>query len=216
MKITKVRRPAHSTRTLVIMVKEPQAGRVKTRLAKDVGAVRAVAVFRHTLAAVISRVVRPARWRTLLAVAPDTARYSRTFPPHIDRVAQGRGDLGARMQRLMVQLPPGPVVIIGSDIPDVAARHIASAFAAIGPHDAVFGPAPDGGYWAVGLRRSPRVLCAFENVRWSSCHALADTRANLARLGTALIDELGDVDDAAALAKLRGSHGRYILPVNET
>lgn len=214
MKVLSERRRARHTRTLVIMVKEPQAGRVKTRLASDIGAVRAVAVYRHTIAAVMARVFRPQRWRTILAIAPDTGRCSRTFPSHIERIPQGRGDLGARMQRLMDQLPPGPVVIIGSDIPRITEGHVASAFAALGPHDAVFGPAPDGGYWAVGLKRLPRVPSAFKTVRWSSPHALADTRANLADLRTTLIDALDDIDDAEGLTRIEGNHGRTIRPVN--
>jgi len=58
------------------------------------------------------------------------------------------------MQRLFERLPPGPVIIIGSDIPAIRAGHIAEAFKLIGRGDAVFGNATDGGYWLVGLRRT--------------------------------------------------------------
>src|SRR3546814_16124850 len=83
------------------------------------------------------------------------------------------------MDRVMRVLPPGPAVIIGTDIPDIRPRHAAAAFRALGRHDAVFGPAADGGYWLVGLRRRPTIPRAFDGVRWSTEHALADTRANL-------------------------------------
>ena len=71
------------------------------------------------------------------------------------------------------------MVIIGSDIPNIERADIANAFHQLGRHDAVFGPAPDGGYWLVGQSRRRTVLQMFDNVRWSSEHALADTMANL-------------------------------------
>ncbi len=92
-------------------------------------------------------------------------------------------------------MPPGPVVIIGSDIPDIAASDIAAAFRALGSKSAVFGPARDGGYWLVGLRRRPRFIDPFANVRWSSEHALADTLANLADKEVAMLRTLSDIDD---------------------
>ena len=83
-------------------------------------------------------------------------------------------------------------------------HHIARAFALLGGHDLVFGPARDGGFWLVGARRGrplPRSL--FDGVRWSTPTALADTLAGLPRyVTTALVDTLDDVDDAAALRRL--------------
>ena len=198
-------------RTLVIMVKVPQAGRVKTRLARGIGAVGAVQVYRHTTRAVLSRVVSPREWRTVLAVAPDADCHSHVFPPDIARWPQGAGDLGARLQRVMNRRPPGPILIIGSDIPGITAAHIRAGFRALGANDAVFGPAPDGGYWLVGLKRFPHIPRAFHNVRWSSEHALADTQANLEGLRVTLISELNDIDDAAGLDLTRGAYGRRII-----
>jgi len=206
----KARRPSRPPRTLVVMVKVPQAGRVKTRLARGIGAVAAVNVYRQTTRAVLSRILSPREWTTILAVAPDAARKTRAFPAYFARIPQGSGDLGARMQRVMDRRPSGPVIIVGSDIPGISAAHIRRGFKALGEHDAVFGPAPDGGYWLVGLKRAPLVPRAFQNVRWSSEHALADTRANLSGFRVALIDQLDDIDDAADLAMARGTHGRLI------
>jgi glycosyltransferase A (GT-A) superfamily protein (DUF2064 family) len=116
------------------------------------------------------------------------------------------------MQRIMEQMPPGPVVIVGTDIPALRPAHIAKAFSCIGRHDAVFGPARDGGYWLVGLRRRPRVVRAFGGVRWSSAYALADTLANIEGLRIAYLATLSDVDDARDLAASRGGFGRRVLP----
>ena len=189
---------------LVIMAKTPQIGRVKTRLARDIGAVAAVRFFRTASAGLIGRVARDPRWRTVLALAPDRAVHERgIWPDALPRVAQGVGDLGARMGRLFRDLPPGPVVIVGADIPGIERRHIAEAFAALGRHDAVIGPAEDGGYWLVGLRRRPRVADIFEGVRWSSAHTLEDTRNNICaqNMSLALLERLPDIDTGADYAR---------------
>ena len=108
------------------------------------------------------------------------------------------------MGRVFRHMPPGPVVIIGADIPGVTRAHIARAFAALGKADAVFGPAPDGGYWLIGLKRTaPPPPGMFRAVRWSTAHALADTRATIPHLRIAVTDRLQDVDDAADLAAFR-------------
>jgi hypothetical protein len=176
---------------LVIMAKEPRAGAVKTRLARDIGAAPAAFVYRHLLARTLRALARDRRWRTVIAFTPSGAvpRFA-----GIAAMAQGGGDLGARMDRIMRTLPPGPVVIVGTDIWRISATDIARAFAALGSADAVFGPAADGGYWLVGLRRRPRVRSIFARVRWSSDHALADTLENCAGLHVAMLDERADID----------------------
>ncbi|MGQ0664221.1 MAG: TIGR04282 family arsenosugar biosynthesis glycosyltransferase [Pseudomonadota bacterium] len=193
-------------RRLVILAKAPALGRVKRRLAAAIGAGAALGFYRRTLGAVLLRLGRDRRWQTVLAVTPDrAARRSRLWPVRLEARAQGPGDLGQRMGRVFRQLPPGPVVIVGADIPELAAEHIARAFGALGAADAVFGPAPDGGYWLVGLRRGPSLPGLFANVRWSSAEALDDTLANLRGRRVRLIDTLADVDDGAALARWRAA-----------
>ncbi len=97
------------------------------------------------------------------------------------------------MIRLLSHRGSGPRIVIGSDIPGVRRHHIARAFAALGRHDAVFGPAEDGGFWLVGLRHRPPVGM-FKGVRWSTSHVLADSLATMPDLSVALIDRLHDVD----------------------
>lgn len=187
--------------TLVVMVKEPHPGRVKTRLGRDIGMVAAAWWFRHQVRRLLRRIEDP-RWCLVLAISPDRAGMaSRVWPAHLPRIAQGKGDLGDRMARVFRSLPPGPVCIIGADIPGINRPHIAHAFAALGDHDAVIGPAPDGGYWLIGLRRTAAVPARlFDNVRWSSDHARADTVAGLTGQRVALIDTLRDVDEARDLS----------------
>lgn len=185
---------------LVIMLKEPRPGRVKTRLGRDIGMTSAAWWFRHQTRNLIRRLQGPG-WQTILAVSPDReGLHSRIWPQHLARWPQGHGNLGDRMAAVFGGMPKGPVVIVGADIPQILPRHIRSAFRALGSSDAVIGPATDGGYWLIGLKRiRPPGTNLFNNVRWSGEHALSDTLATLASRKVAFIDTLADVDRAADL-----------------
>jgi rSAM/selenodomain-associated transferase 1 len=187
-------------RHLVVFVRAPRLGTVKTRLAADIGPVSAWAFARNTLEAVIRPLASDRRWRCWLAVTPDKAIFRRRqWPRTFGLMTQGRGDLGRRMAAVTESLAPGPVVIIGTDIPAIRPHHVAAAFKALGRHDFVFGPARDGGYWLVGLKRRPAFTDIFEAVRWSTEDALADTIANLKGGQThALLETLDDIDDVEA------------------
>ena len=198
------------------MVKEPRAGRVKTRLAREIGVVAATQFYRQAAAAVIGRLSRAPGFETWLSVAPDTAMRGRAWDRHVPRRKQGAGDLGQRMQRIMDWPGRGPIIIVGTDIPAIEPTHIRDAFRRLAGCDAVFGPTPDGGYWLVGLRRSPRVLKPFAHVRWSSEYALEDTEGNLMDYQVGRATSLGDVDTAAEWWQVRAWSGRRIVPVKLT
>ncbi len=179
------------------MAKAPRRGAVKRRLAAAIGEGEALRFYRSCLAHSLMRLARDRRWLTLIVVTPDSDVFSSLFPswPGVRRVPQGRGGLGERMQRLFERLPPGPAVLVGGDIPAMRPMEIARAFRLLGSADVVLGPARDGGYWLVGMRRIPRVLKPFASVRWSSEHALADTLANLKGKRVAFAAPLADVDE---------------------
>jgi len=190
-------------RRLVIFAKAPRLGRVKTRLGRDIGHVRALKFYRRMLFSLARRLSTDPRWETLIAAAPDTSvRDGGIWPKNVARIRQGPGDLGERMQRVFDRLPPGPVVIVGADIPGIENRDIADAFKKLGFNDAVFGPADDGGYWLVGQKRRPRVIDMFNDVRWSGPHALEDTLGNLKGARHAMLRPLADVDDGDDYAGL--------------
>lgn len=194
---------------LVIFVRAPQIGAVKRRLAKDIGAFAAWQFYRRTTAELLRRVGDP-RWRCWLAVTPDRLATGTRFwgtrfwgarfrAGRYSGFGQGPGDLGRRMAAPVRGLPPGPVVIIGSDIPELRRGHVADAFANLSTVDFVFGPAADGGYWLIGCKR--RVMhedlrrTLFRGVRWSTRHALEDTLANVPpHRSVALLETLHDID----------------------
>lgn len=194
------------------MVKLPVAGRVKTRLVRDVGIAEATRFYRTAVRAVLARLGNRPFWETIVAVSPDTGTQSTMLPARARRMPQGGGDLGERMQRPMRTLPPGPVCVIGSDIPAIRIADVRRAFGLLGRCDAVFGPAEDGGFWLVGLRRRPCLFHPYSGVRWSRSDTLAAVLANLERRTVGLTTRLADVDTQSDLDATHGNFGRLVRP----
>lgn len=191
-----------SRNTLILFVKAPILGRVKTRLAQEIGWPQATALYRRLTGRLMRSVAVDRRWRTALAITPDHAIAAGFWPRRMRRIAQGGGDLGVRMRRALAGAP-GPAVIVGSDIPGIDRRHIAAAFERLHSHDMVIGPALDGGYWLIGVRRPDFARHLFRDVRWSSAQTLADTLKGLpASTRVAYLPTLRDIDEADDLAAL--------------
>ena len=189
---------------VVIFLKAPRAGQVKTRLGADIGMGRAAALFRIMTAHTI-REAEKSGASVALAVDPPSAfkGWGALWQPRLPRYPQGPGDLGMRMGRFFGAFGEGPLVIIGADAPGFRARHLRQAFDALRGADAVFGPATDGGYWLIGLARRRAAPDLFDNVRWSTKHALADTRSSLPQsFSVALLETLKDIDTVEDLSVL--------------
>jgi rSAM/selenodomain-associated transferase 1 len=197
------------TRHLVIFARTPQAGRVKRRLAREIGLSATMHFYRTTLGGQIRRLTSDRRWTVWLFVTPDgSLRHPAWRGVARSNVRpQGPGDLGQRMLRPFRVLPPGPVVLVGSDIPALRAHHIADAFRQLGRHDLVFGPASDGGFWLIGAHRlRPMPHGLFVGVRWSTAKTLADTLSGIpARYSIGFAAMLDDVDDAQALRRFNAT-----------
>lgn len=189
------------TPTLIVMAKAPRLGAGKTRLAQEIGALEAWRINRalqaHTL-----RVAQDERWRTLLCVTPDAAvnwRLPGVWPDDVARIAQGEGDLGARMARALA--PHRNVAMIGTDCPELTRAHIASAYRALRRTPFALGPAHDGGFWLIAARDGAAAARAMTGVRWSTKHAARDVIANLGPANVALLATLRDVDTAADIVR---------------
>jgi len=179
-----------------VFTRAPRLGTVKKRLARGIGDRAALRFHLATLHRLVRALVRERRFRTVLAVTPDGGHVPGLRG--VGRVAQGQGDLGVRMARLLDRNRHGRAVIVGSDIPAAGAADVVAAFRALRRADAVFGPAADGGYWLVGWGPR-RVAGPFDGVRWSSEHTLADTLARFGQRRVAFLRTLRDVDTAADL-----------------
>jgi rSAM/selenodomain-associated transferase 1 len=192
-------------RHLILFVRAPRLGVGKRRLAREIGDVAAVRFERLMIALLLRRLAADRRWHLRIAITPDRVRprYGQ-----VEAVSQGSGDLGIRMRRALRTCPPGPAVLVGTDIPALCARHIATAFRLLGGCDLVFGPAEDGGFWLVGARHPRRLPRLFERVRWSSPYALADTLAELPRrITVGFVERLEDVDDGQSYRRLAPTRG---------
>lgn len=181
--------------TLIIMAKAPMMGRSKTRLAADIGPVQAMRLYRMMMRRVI-RQTQSDKWDTVLCVTPPRALGNVPEWAGLPQVPQVGGGLGDRLQAVFSV--KGPTVVIGTDCPEITRADIQQAFDALKRHDAVFGPADDGGFWLIGLN-GPARPGLFDLVRWSHRQTLADMRTRI-RGQAAYLRLLIDVDDGEALA----------------
>ena len=178
---------------LVIMAKEPLPGRVKTRLAKEVGSTVAAWWFRHQLKKTIRNLNDP-RWDIIISLSPDFfVKKSKFWPSKIKCIPQGRGDLVHKMRNILRLFFNRPVCIIGGDIPGITRLEISKAFKKLALRRFVIGPAEDGGFWLIGHQgRAPAKL--FDGVRWSSPWAYLDTIQTFEDRSFSCISKLRDVD----------------------
>jgi rSAM/selenodomain-associated transferase 1 len=182
---------------LIVFVKAPHVGAVKTRLARSIGPAAACDAYRALVETLLGHIGRLENVE--LRFTPDNA--ANEINPWLKRKwqaePQGAGDLGQRLHRaLEAAFVDGArrVVVIGSDCPDVSAEDIEMAWSVLKEHDLVLGPATDGGYWLIGLRQAQPAL--FQNISWSTTTVFQETltRARAARLSVKLLRELSDVD----------------------
>ncbi|MGD9112482.1 MAG: TIGR04283 family arsenosugar biosynthesis glycosyltransferase [Desulfobacterales bacterium] len=197
---------------LIVFTRYPEPGTTKTRMIPKLGAEGAAELQRQMTEHVISTVRQLADRRQLpIEVRFDggSKKLMQQWLGHdFSYRLQGEGDIGRRMQRAFAEgFQDGyePIVIIGSDIPGITTDILQRAFDGLQNKDLVLGPANDGGYYLIGMRRdafnrnAPRI---FASVSWSTDKVLSQT-LNLARnlgLSSLLTDTLSDVDRPEDLA----------------
>lgn len=182
---------------LLIFARYPELGRVKTRLAAGLGADKALAVYRqlldHTAAVVAPLPVQRTLW---LAAAPP-AGAAPLWPDTPYRLQPLVPDLGQRMAHAFdaaFAVGARRVVIIGTDCPGLSTALLQAAFRALHTADVVLGPATDGGYYLLGLRRPQPAL--FQGIPWSTDTVRRDTLAAARQQGLRVheLPPLRDVD----------------------
>jgi|GEM_PF-205456 len=188
---------------IVVIAKEPVAGKVKTRLtppfSPEEATTLAVAALADTLGAVAAT---PARHR-VLALRGDVGPW---LPPGFTVLPQRGAGLDERLAAAFedaYRSRPLPVVLIGMDTPQVTPALLADAMAALATCDAVFGPAADGGFWLLGLRRPDPSLLLGVPMSRPTTGAAQLLRLRAAGLSVGILPLLRDVDtadDAAAVA----------------
>ena len=184
---------------LVVFLKAPRPGEVKTRLVPALGPEAAAGLYRALAEAVVDE-TRPLRgeYERLLCFAPAEARVEvAAWFPGDALLEQRGGDLGARMSRAfeeMFERGAQRVAVVGSDVPGLARADVVSALASLEHHDLALGPAHDGGYYLIALRRPGPGL--FRGVAWGTSSVLPATLERAATLGLTVrvLDERRDID----------------------
>jgi rSAM/selenodomain-associated transferase 1 len=186
---------------LMVFTRFPEPGKTKTRLAKVLGNQGAADIQKKLTEHTLSQVMQFLQIRPLEVIVNyeggSLKQIREWLGPAFHYLAQGSGDLGQRMGEAFAaafKQDYKRIVIIGTDCPDLRACHIAQAFAALRHKDLVLGPATDGGYYLIGLRRHEKSI--FEKVPWGTDAVLAKTLkiAEQKGLSIDLLETLSDVD----------------------
>jgi len=193
--------------TVATFLKAPIRGKVKTRLAKDVGEEKALAVYQSMVEAQLARL--PEDWEVEIHYTPaeEECKMREWLGKRYTYLAQADGDLGQRLRAgIAGAFERGAEVVcaIGGDCPKLDKKHFLQTLEVLQRNgaDCVFGPCADGGYYLVGMNRPLPQL--FEDVPWSSLETL---RASLQRakefsIQCHLLQELPDVDTIEDLRHL--------------
>jgi rSAM/selenodomain-associated transferase 1 len=202
---------AHRGRDLlIIMARYPTRGKVKTRLAAEIGHRAASDLYRSFLTHFVREFARApfaVEWRYTPARSP----FRRIIGRNGYRAQpQPDGDLGARMRCIFEEsfaCGYKRIVMIGTDAPELGQGIVKRAFQMLGKKPAVFQPTYDGGYALIGLSA---MLDVFSGVSWSTPKVMAQTRARLNTFGIAFAElpSTFDVDTAADMTRLRAGRGR--------
>ena len=190
---------------LLVFLKEPRPGAVKSRLAARIGPEKAATVYRAVADEGIRRTAprRDEYERRFLFDPPDARpRIERWLPAQM-LLPQGDGDLGERMARAIADAfarGARRAAVIGTDVPWIAREDVLDALESLDDHDVAVGHATDGGYYLLALKRPEPEL--FRDIPWSTPQVLAVTLDRAARLGRGVrvLRTLGDVDTAEDLA----------------
>lgn len=174
-----------ATTALIIFAKPPIAGLSKTRLATHLGHERAAKLAAAFLRDTVATARRLANVKLILAITSPWERYEAVDPAlaaelgDLPRWTQVEGDLGARMEWALRRglAEADRAVILGADSPALPLDHLESALRNLDDADCVFGPALDGGYYLIGVRRCPEGCLA--NLPWSQSHTLQASIAQL-------------------------------------
>ena len=196
---------------LLVFAKAPRPGEVKTRLARSLGRGgapehgAAAALYRRMGRQVVDAVAEGPAALTVCYDPPDAEAEVRDWlgPAPLHYWPQGEGDLGERMSRMFARAfrGTGRVVLIGTDTPAIRAGTVARALSALDGADVVLGPAEDGGYYLVALRKPCPGL--FAGISWSTGSVLSETVARALKPGleVTFLEVERDVDTAEDLER---------------
>lgn len=181
---------------LLIMVKNPALGKVKTRLAASVGNTKALELYRYLLE-YTAEIAQASTADLRVCYSPEILEKDAFEGERVQKIQQVSGDLGLRMQAAFEAAFSDAyeqVLIIGSDCYELNTSLLEAAFTALDKTDVVLGPTYDGGYYLLGMKRLiPELFC---HKKWSTATVFEDSLTDIKRLDKsyALLPKLNDID----------------------
>lgn len=188
-------------RAIIVFARVPELGRVKTRLAAGSGDETALQIYRWLGRRTVDAALGVMNCRTTVYHTPAANEIIREWlGDGMALSVQAEGDLGRRLALAIADVAASrasPVVVVGTDCPDLSTEVIESAFARLSGVDVVLGPACDGGYYLIGVREPHPAL--LHGIPWSTGETLSATLASAAAAGlrVSLLGERLDIDTAA-------------------
>jgi len=181
---------------LAIFAKVPQLGKVKTRLAKDIGDSEALRVYTGFLEKLISEHSNQ-EYKLIVYFASDEKEMDKYYSSI--KVQKGK-DLGERLFNCFeTELSDfDKVIVIGSDHPTISSSDILEAFSVLDSNDVVIGPAEDGGYYLIGMKQFHDL---FEGIAWSTSEVLKQTLEKCKDLNAGLLEKKFDIDTSEDLKR---------------
>jgi len=187
---------------LIVFVKYPEPGKVKTRIARELGAERAAHIYSQMAKRIIGKVWRPDAYRAVIFFDPQYREMDVRSWLGIDNVSyapQSTGTIGDKMSNAFERVfseGAGKAVLIGTDVPEITADIVITACGMLNDTDVVLGPSYDGGYYLIGLRRFEPAL--FRDIDWGTATVFDRTLNRIIEknLSHKSLDTLKDVDTA--------------------
>lgn len=179
---------------IIIFTRNPELGKCKTRLAKTVGDASTLEIYKHLLKHT-AEVVKNTHADKYVFYSENIQEDDIWHHSVFKKELQKGGNLGIRMQNAfnnIFKLGYQKAIIVGSDLLDLKQQHIDNAFDALDENEFVVGPAKDGGYYLLGMKKSQNNL--FENKVWGTSTVLKDTVTDLENNSYFLLEELNDID----------------------
>ncbi|MDF9800065.1 rSAM/selenodomain-associated transferase 1 [Catalinimonas alkaloidigena] len=191
--------------SLIIFVKKPELGKVKTRLAKGIGAKKALEVY-HKLLERTYAITQVLGYDKIVYYTPEVVYHDIWDEERYFKALQSEGDLGKRMLNAFEERFDASykkACIIGSDCYELTTEIIEQAFAELDQHDVVIGPSTDGGYYLLGMKKLHSSL--FHDKNWSTSQVLEQTVETIKKRGLScyILPTLTDVDEEKDLENMR-------------
>ena len=185
---------------LMIFMKTPALGLVKTRLAKSLCDEKALEIYKNLVKNVIEKTARTNTKYDVcifLAERSEIEHVKEWLNIKAPIYIQNGSDLGGRMHnafKTIYELEYDKAIIIGADIPGINSEIIHNGFIALNENDVIIGPTYDGGYYLIGLKKPVRII--FENIDWSTDRVLEQTIDKIEKnnMKYNLLDKLRDID----------------------